>query len=693
MLQEDALVQLNSFLTNSADKIAVYGLKLNAQAVYWNFPERIFCFLDRDLHSGSFCGLPIIQLEDLPRYDIHAIVIAASLPAEQHIYKRIQRFCGNHNITLYGLHSGRLACERCGQNLSVSENPKEALCRAITEHEVISFDIFDTLLMRKVLYPTDVFDIVEHRLRRHGMDVPGFKNYRVQAERGDCPYKDYVEIYRTLKDMLGWTNEQMEIAMHEELEVERQVIIPRPGMAEIVSYAQHMGKKVLLVSDMYLSPEFLQDILSNYGLKKYDKIYVSASYGTNKGEQLFELVRQQNPAQSYLHIGDNEVLDGGAANIRGFDTWIVSSSLQVLKKTDIGLIIPFVENLNDRLLLGLFTAKAYSNPFEPLHIGSVAQFAQLFLAPMAAQYVLWLLRQSKGHHFDAILFASRDGWLFHRIYKDAVDLMGIKNNPKSIYFYCSRKLCISAALKNEKSLEWMREILAEQTHHFLREVFDFVPKDGHEPPPQGENPDLIWSDVLEKKEDIFTSSTNIKKGYEHYITKQGICYDGHYAFTDLCSQGTTQSALTQSILPHLYGFIFARYLSSSYVTMGRMESFLPQADSAHMFANIAYEFVFSSSEPSVASVDIEGNIIFEEEDRSPKEMKIFQEAQNAVVDFCHEFFSLCDLDSAVNPAVGQFMLSMYQKSPFIGSSSVFDGLDIKDDLRGTRLDCLLPNEK
>ena len=109
MLQEDALVQLNSFLTNSADKIAVYGLKLNAQAVYWNFPERIFCFLDRDLHSGSFCGLPIIQLEDLPRYDIHAIVIAASLPAEQHIYKRIQRFCGNHNITLYGLHSGRLA--------------------------------------------------------------------------------------------------------------------------------------------------------------------------------------------------------------------------------------------------------------------------------------------------------------------------------------------------------------------------------------------------------------------------------------------------------------------------------------------------------------------------------------------------------------------------------------------------------
>ena len=693
MLQENVLNRLKKLFNENKSKIAVYGIKINAQELYWQFPDRIACFLDRDAHSGCFCGLPIMSLEDLLLHDIHVVVIAAGLPAEQHIYKRIQRFCGNHNITIYGLHSGRLACGRCGRNLYVSEKPKEALCKAIAEHEVISFDIFDTLLMRKVLYPTDVFDIVEHRLRRHGMDVPGFKNYRVQAERGDCPHKDYVKIYRTLKDMLGWSNEQMEIAMHEELEVERQVIIPRPSMAEIVSYAHHMGKKVLLVSDMYLSPEFLQEILSKHDVNQYDKIYVSASYGTNKGEQLFELVRQQNPAESYLHIGDNEVLDGGAARIRGFDTWIVPSGIQLLSKTELGLILPFVENLNDRLLLGLFASKAYSNPFEPLHIGSVAQFAQLFLAPMAAQYVLWLLRQSKGHHFDAILFASRDGWLFHRIYKDAVDLMGIKNNPKSIYFYCSRKLCISAALKNVKSLEWMREILAEQTHHFLREVFGFVPKDGHEPSPRGENPDLIWSEVLEKKEDIFASSSSIRKGYEHYITSQGIRYDGNYAFTDLCSQGTTQSALTQSILPHLYGLIFARYLSSSYVTMGRMESFLPQADSAHMFANIAYEFVFSSAEPSVASVDIEGNMIFEEEDRSPAEMKIFQEAQEAVIDFCHDFFSLCDSDSTVSPAVGQFILSMYQKSPFIGSSSVFDGLDIKDDLRGTRLDCLLPDEK
>ena len=692
MLQEDALVQLNSFLTNSADKIAVYGLKLNAQAVYWNFPERIFCFLDRDLHSGSFCGLPIIQLEDLPRYDIHVVVIASSLPAEPYIYKRIHDFCEEHGIVIYGLYSGRLESRVMGKELSAKENEKAALYEAIATHDVISFDIFDTLLMRRVLYPTDVFDIVEYRLRKQGIDVPCFKNYRVQAEQGDRAHKGFAGIYQALREMLGWTDSQAEIAMHEEMVVESQVLLPRPGMADMLSHAHDIGKQVLLVSDMYLPTEFLQKMLTEYGLTCYDEIYVSADRGTGKGEQLFELVKAEHPGVSYLHIGDNATVDGWSARVHGFDTWLIPSALQMFSKTEIGPILSLVRNLNDRLLLGFFAVQTYGNPFKLTQIATVPQFARYFMAPLATQYVFWLLQKTRKQCFEAVLFAARDGWLFRRLYQEAIEAWGLKNNPHGIYFYGSRKLCISAVLQDDKSLEWMKGILTGQTHRFLREIFDFAAQDGHEPPPWGENPDLIWEEVLNQKESIFAKSDTMRQGYECYIAKQGLHYDENYAFADLCSQGTTQCALTHSVLPNLYGLIFARYMSGRSVTMGRMETFLPQAD-WHMLANNVFEFIFSSPEPSVASVDADGNIIFEEEDRSEYELELIKKSQEEIVDFCREFFLLCDPDGDINPAVGQFLLSMYQKKTFAGAGKVFDNLDMHDNLMGGRVDCLLNNEK
>ncbi len=382
--------------------------------------------------------------------------------------------------------------------------------------------------------------------------------------------------------------------------------------------------------------------------------------------------------------------------MHGFDTWLLASGLQMFYNMGAGELLPLAESFNDRLLLGLFTARAFGNPLlireDRLSVTDVPQFSSLFLAPLAAQYVLWLLQQAMVHRFEAILFAARDGWLFRRLYQEAAESMGMKDVAPGIYFYCSRKLCISAALQDEKSLEWMRQILTGQTHHFLRETFGFVSKDGHEPPGWGENPALIWNEVLDQKESIFARSAGIRQGYERYITAQGLRREGHYAFADLCSQGTTQCALSHSVLPYLYGLIFARYMSGGSVTMGRIETFLPQAD-WHMLANNVFEFIFSSPEPSAASVDADGRIIFEDEDRTEDVIEMIGVAQKAIADFCREFFSLCDSNGTVSPAVGQFLLSMYQKNAFAGAGKVFDDFNMHDNLMGGRVECLLMNEK
>lgn len=47
-------------------------------------------------------------------------------------------------------------------------------------YDVVSFDIFDTLLKRNVLHPTDIFSIMEKKVSD---TVPNFKRHRIDAER------------------------------------------------------------------------------------------------------------------------------------------------------------------------------------------------------------------------------------------------------------------------------------------------------------------------------------------------------------------------------------------------------------------------------------------------------------------------------------------------------------------------------
>ena len=80
----------------------------------------------------------------------------------------------------------------------------ERMQQEILAHEVISFDVFDTLVMRRVLYFEDVFSLVEQR-----SGVAGFRKYRIQAERevnrlGRAPRIEaiYQRLHMAMKNVL-----------------------------------------------------------------------------------------------------------------------------------------------------------------------------------------------------------------------------------------------------------------------------------------------------------------------------------------------------------------------------------------------------------------------------------------------------------------------------------------------------------
>ena len=162
------------------ESIVLYGLSAVTGDIVSAFPPNTFRGLLDGFHeSGEMYGLPILSLDEVRALRTDHIVIAARAQSTRIIVKRIRGFCREQGISLWDIEGEDLLIE---QAQSVSDHPyfslsMEAVKAAIHAHEVISFDVFDTLLMRRTLYFTDVFYLLEERLH-----MPGFAKARMRAE-------------------------------------------------------------------------------------------------------------------------------------------------------------------------------------------------------------------------------------------------------------------------------------------------------------------------------------------------------------------------------------------------------------------------------------------------------------------------------------------------------------------------------
>ena len=113
-------------------------------------------------------------------------------------------------------------------------NTKEALLARIDENEVISFDIFDTLLCRKVLTAEDVFDLVSERALREGMKLRNFREMRQKAQEIlGLTNPDIYGIYASFQQLTGVEDPVRDRLIQLEFETELEVLIARKEMIEV----------------------------------------------------------------------------------------------------------------------------------------------------------------------------------------------------------------------------------------------------------------------------------------------------------------------------------------------------------------------------------------------------------------------------------------------------------------------------
>lgn len=314
-------------------------------------------------------------------------------------------------------------------------------------YEVISFDIFDTLLLRPFAKPTDLFFIVGKRL-----DMPEFHRVRIETEKQlretahqlHGTWEITIEdIYEKIEERTGLSKE---LGIKTEFEVELQYCRANPYMKQVYQLFQEQGKTIILCTDMYLGKERIVQMLKKVGYVGYEKLYVSCEYGCSKSTKgLYKYVLNDFKGKKILHIGDNVKADIERANSCGIETLYYQNVHEVGNQYRADGMTALVGSayagiVNGHLHNGI-------RQYDPYY-----EYGFIYGGLYIFGFCAWMYRQAQEQRIEKILFLSRDG----AIYKEVFDRFFGEVNSK--YFLWSRVASIKYTTGNRKLLAFETSI-------------------------------------------------------------------------------------------------------------------------------------------------------------------------------------------------------------------------------------------
>lgn len=381
--------------------IVIYGLNLIAKEILSENPEFNFVgVMDDKRKDGYFMDKKILSEREMLSLGTDLIILTEEIPVAFLTYQTIYHITELYNIPIFYMTGAN--CKDVFREIDYQKSQymcvdEIKLKKKILKYDVISFDVFDTLIMRTILFPRDVFELIQNRAESNGVYVPDFKEIRREAERrlsDKVPNLD--QIYNEIQGITGLSDEDKEIIKNLEIEIEKEVIIPRYKMIEIFHYALEMGKTVYLTSDMYLPKKTLEPIVQNLNIIGYKDFLISCDYGTNKYRSLFKVLKQQIGEKKCLHIGDNEVADIAGALIAGIDAFYVKSALELMKSSDSYEVVRNSTTFNERAIVGLLISSLFNNPFSlygkngKMEMNTQFSVGYYVLGPILIGFFLWM---------------------------------------------------------------------------------------------------------------------------------------------------------------------------------------------------------------------------------------------------------------------------------------------------------------
>lgn len=302
-----------------------------------------------------------------------------------------------------------------------------ALRNLVDRHEVISFDVFDTLVLRNVRTPAGIFEIIEQQSHEHD-----FTRNRLRAERKADKVAARLgragvnldEIYSNLQPAASERTKLMEIGY------QLDFCVRNPFLKMIYDYARARGKRIVIASDIYLTEGQMKSILDKCGYDYFERLFLSSSgrYSKSQGSTYRAMcVELAVDPRKVLHIGDDKNSDCLMAHRAGVDFFLYTKmrerSPRLFKTRDV-----VFETIHNGLI-NTSLSEQHSYFFE---LGSS------ILGPLCLSLVHWIKDQTEEDKVEAVYFLSRDGYIVRKVYDEMF-------NVKTSYA-CVSRLVLKRAL-------------------------------------------------------------------------------------------------------------------------------------------------------------------------------------------------------------------------------------------------------
>ncbi|MEQ8225489.1 MAG: HAD-IA family hydrolase, partial [Candidatus Eremiobacterota bacterium] len=325
------------------------------------------------------------------------------------------------------------------------------LITLINKAKYISFDIFDTAILRRILYPEDLFDLISFK-------IPEFKDFDFKDMRikSECIARKNIselnknsditlyDIYKNIQVITDSDDIIIEKIKTLEIETELDVCRQNEYIHNIYTYCLEKKKKIIFASDMYLPYNTIEKILVDNGYKEFHRLFLSSHHNLTKTSgELFNLIIKELACkpEEILHIGDNYRSDVINSWKKGLMSYYYEKPLgRALRDKEFKRLFNMFpeQDISISIYLASIVNKYYSERNNPPD--KDAFWYDLGYKTSGILYLgltLWLIERTEKNKGEKLYLLSRDGYIIKKIY----DLIRDNNKelPDAEYLYSSRR--------------------------------------------------------------------------------------------------------------------------------------------------------------------------------------------------------------------------------------------------------------
>lgn len=655
-------------------RIAIYGMGRRSATLLPGITDfNIAGILDRDESNvgKELCGIKVISIKNVENY-VDAIIINSDPSNYEIIYKRI----ANDVTVLVYYADGRIAVlsdkdTRYEKN-KYWESSYQELKDKIDKADIVSFDIFDTLIMRKVFSPEDVFRLLGEKVRAELKLDCEIASIRAQAAQCGA-YATINEIYGYIKKCTNLTDKNISDIMKMEKDTDIDLCIVRRDIADLYEYCLTCGKEVYFISDMYYTIQDIKRILDKCGVTVPDDehIWISCEKKADKvsgslWEKYFKLVGKGNKC---LHIGDNKTCDVKNPVRYGIDSYYVMSAKDMLMNSSMAELASDVNTVSDSICLGLVASKLFNSPFAlcstkgKVSFDDSESYGYCVYGPLLEKFLIWLYYKSRKDEIDKLLFFARDGYFLEKDYTMVAELLDDGSKQEWCYLPISRRLIYIATMENEDDFNRVVAFPYVGTFaDYMKSRFEIIVTDetseynDRQINAVGDSKNILkW--IQPYKDKIMEQAKKERKNYLAYLTSDGdMKKELSYGTVDLGYYGTNQYYLQRLTGIKTKGYCFYACLAkdnvytndiSMYACFQYGDDYTAEKSLARK-KNMYIETFITAPHGMIRYIDNHGGMVCELDRKSQKYFHIKEKVNCGVVNFIGDYINIYKDMLAVN---------------------------------------------